>query len=67
MLTKEVAERALSSHSTKLRDLLLVVTFLVKTVSVSTETVPEADPLDRPGEHCLGGPVSPMVGEILPK
>jgi hypothetical protein len=54
VLTKEV-ERALSSHSTKLWDLFLVLAF-VTAVSVSIETVPEADPLGRrPVEQvCLG-------------
>jgi hypothetical protein len=72
MLRKEL-ERELSSHSTKLRDRLLVLTFLV-TVSVSTETVPEVDPLERPAEDCLGFvffcggcSVSPIVEDILAK
>ncbi len=72
VLTKE-DERAVSSHSTKLRDLLLVLAF-VATVSVSTETVPEVDPLGRPLEDCLGlvfcaggFSVSPIVDEIFQK
>ncbi len=49
----KVERASLSSHTTKLQDLLLVLALVVAISSVSTETVPEVDPLGRPLEDCL--------------